>query len=190
MKEGDGFSAAQIKASSPGRANHAERLTQPRLSGAVDQRRAAGYHSKETNPEMIVRAVQAAASGEELIDRNAARSSAAWRLTAARRHRTAGKCRSSRYRSATGLLRLMSTAFRTRASLKRQLRCQRSRHTSAHPAKLTFDGTSACWRAPRIFGRGNQSAGGYISFRMGYDIISRLKAAGSLLGQWGMLGIS
>ena len=30
---------------------------------------AAGYLSKETNPEMIVRAVRAAASGEELIDR-------------------------------------------------------------------------------------------------------------------------
>ncbi len=71
MKEGDGLQALpQIKAASP-RTSVIMLTTyaNPGYLARAISGGAAGYLSKETNPEMIVRAVRAAASGEELIDR-------------------------------------------------------------------------------------------------------------------------
>lgn len=71
MKEGDGLQALpQIKAVSP-RTSVIMLTTyaNPGYLARAISGGAAGYLSKETNPEQIVRAVRAAASGEELIDR-------------------------------------------------------------------------------------------------------------------------
>ncbi len=71
MKESDGLQALpQIKAVSP----HTSVImlttyANPGYLARAISGGAAGYLSKETNPEQIVRAVRAAASGEELIDR-------------------------------------------------------------------------------------------------------------------------
>jgi NarL family two-component system response regulator LiaR len=71
MKEGDGLQALpQIKAVSP-RTSVIMLTTyaNPGYLARAISGGAAGYLSKEINPEQIVRAVRAAASGEELIDR-------------------------------------------------------------------------------------------------------------------------
>lgn len=72
MKEADGLQALpQIKAVSP--KTSVIMLTtyaNPGYLARAIAGGAAGYLSKETNPEQIVRAVRAAASGEELIDRS------------------------------------------------------------------------------------------------------------------------
>lgn len=71
MKDGDGLQALpQIKAASP----HTSVImlttyANPGYLARAISGGAAGYLSKETNPEQIVRAVRAAASGEALIDR-------------------------------------------------------------------------------------------------------------------------
>lgn len=71
MKDGDGLQALpQIKAVSP-RTSVIMLTTYANpgyLARAISQG-ASGYLSKETDPDQIVRAVQAAASGEALIDR-------------------------------------------------------------------------------------------------------------------------
>lgn len=71
MKDGDGLQALpQIKAISP--CTSVIILTtyaNPGYLARAISSGAAGYLSKETDPEQIVRAVRAAASGEELIDR-------------------------------------------------------------------------------------------------------------------------
>ncbi len=71
MKESDGLQALpQIKAVSP--QTSVIMLTtyaNPGYLARAISGGAAGYLSKETNPEQIVRAVRAAATGEELIDR-------------------------------------------------------------------------------------------------------------------------
>lgn len=71
MKGGDGLQALpQIKAVSP-RTSVIMLTTyaNPGYLARAVSGGAAGYLSKETNPEQIVRAVRAAASGEELFDR-------------------------------------------------------------------------------------------------------------------------
>ena len=71
MKDGDGFQALpQIKAISP--CTSVIMLTtyaNPGYLARAISNGASGYLSKETNPDHIVRAVMAAAMGEELIDR-------------------------------------------------------------------------------------------------------------------------
>jgi NarL family two-component system response regulator LiaR len=71
MKDGDGLQAlAQIKTISP--CTSVIMLTtyaNPGYLARAISSGASGYLSKETNPEQIVRAVIAAATGEELIDR-------------------------------------------------------------------------------------------------------------------------
>ena len=71
MKEGDGLQALpQVKAVSP--CTSVIMLTtyaNPGYLARAIQNGASGYLSKETNPDQIVRAVFAAATGEELIDR-------------------------------------------------------------------------------------------------------------------------
>jgi NarL family two-component system response regulator LiaR len=71
MKDGDGLQALpQIKAASP--CTSVIMLTtyaNPGYLARAISNGAAGYLSKETNPDQIVRAVRAAATGEELIDR-------------------------------------------------------------------------------------------------------------------------
>ncbi len=71
MKDSDGLQALpQIKAASP--CTSVIMLTtyaNPSYLARAISGGAAGYLSKETNPEQIVRAVRAAAAGEELIDR-------------------------------------------------------------------------------------------------------------------------
>jgi NarL family two-component system response regulator LiaR len=71
MKDGDGLQALpQIKAVSPG--TSVIMLTtyaNPGYLARAISSGAAGYLSKETNPDQIVRAVRAAATGEELFDR-------------------------------------------------------------------------------------------------------------------------
>lgn len=72
MKDGDGLQALpQIKAVSP--CTSVIMLTtyaNPGYLARAISSGASGYLSKETNPEQIVRAVMAASSGEELIDRS------------------------------------------------------------------------------------------------------------------------
>jgi NarL family two-component system response regulator LiaR len=71
MKDGDGLQALpQIKAVSP-RTSVIMLTTyaNPGYLARAISSGASGYLSKETNPEQIVRAVMAAATGEELIDR-------------------------------------------------------------------------------------------------------------------------
>ena len=71
MKDGDGLQALpQIKAVSP-RTSVIMLTTyaNPGYLARAISGGAAGYLSKETDPEQIVRAVRAAACGEELIDR-------------------------------------------------------------------------------------------------------------------------
>ncbi len=71
MKDGDGLQALpQIKAVSP-RTSVIVLTTyaNPGYLARAISGGAAGYLSKETDPEQIVRAVRAAASGDELIDR-------------------------------------------------------------------------------------------------------------------------
>lgn len=71
MKDGDGLQALpQIKAVSP--CTSVIMLTtyaNPGYLARAISNGASGYLSKETNPDQIVRAVKAAATGEELIDR-------------------------------------------------------------------------------------------------------------------------
>jgi NarL family two-component system response regulator LiaR len=71
MKDGDGLQALpQVKAVSP--CTSVIMLTtyaNPGYLARAIQNGASGYLSKETNPDQIVRAVFAAATGEELIDR-------------------------------------------------------------------------------------------------------------------------
>ncbi len=71
MKDGDGLQALpQIKAVSP--CTSVIMLTtyaNPGYLARAISSGASGYLSKETNPDQIVRAVMAAATGEELIDR-------------------------------------------------------------------------------------------------------------------------
>lgn len=71
MKEGDGLQALPlIKSVSPGTAVlMLTTYANPGYLARAIQNGAAGYLSKETDPQQIVRAVRAAASGEELIDR-------------------------------------------------------------------------------------------------------------------------
>lgn len=72
MNNGDGLQALpQIKAASP----HTSVImlttyANPGYLARAISNGASGYLSKETNPDQIVRAVRAAASGEELIDRS------------------------------------------------------------------------------------------------------------------------
>jgi DNA-binding NarL/FixJ family response regulator len=72
MKDGDGLQALpQIKAVSP--CTSVIMLTtyaNPGYLARAISNGASGYLSKETNPDQIVRAVKAAATGEELIDRS------------------------------------------------------------------------------------------------------------------------
>ena len=71
MKDGDGLQALpQIKAVSP-RTSVIMLTTyaNPGYLARAISNGASGYLSKETNPDQIVRAVMAAATGEELIDR-------------------------------------------------------------------------------------------------------------------------
>ena len=102
MKEGDGLQALpQVKAVSP--CTSVIMLTtyaNPGYLARAIQNGASGYLSKETSPDQIVRAVFAAATGEELIDRTLLASALAQAVDMNTPTPERLNCRSSRFRIA------------------------------------------------------------------------------------------